>query len=134
MDCVPGDRLRVPPAPRAGSPCAPRKRDGDPGHPVTDTPCEGASSMTFRPMTQLVKSHLQSRGPARGRRAAVVAIERMEDRMLLATWWVTNTGDNGGVNPAPLAGTGTLRQAIIDANADTDAAGAFIAFNIPASD
>jgi hypothetical protein len=30
---------------------------------------------------------------------------------------VTNTGDNGGVNPAPSAGTGTLRQAIIDANA-----------------
>ena len=34
-----------------------------------------------------------------------------------ATFTVTNTGDNGGVNPAPGAGTGTLRQAIIDANA-----------------
>ena len=33
------------------------------------------------------------------------------------TFEVTNTGDNGGVNPAPNAGTGTLRQAIIDANA-----------------
>ncbi|QJR15955.1 choice-of-anchor D domain-containing protein [Usitatibacter palustris] len=32
-------------------------------------------------------------------------------------YMVTNTGDNGGVNPAPLAGTGTLRQAIVDANA-----------------
>lgn len=31
---------------------------------------------------------------------------------------VTNTGDNGGVNPAVGAGTGTLRQAIIDANAN----------------
>src|SRR5512141_950259 len=30
---------------------------------------------------------------------------------------VTSTGDNGGVNPAPGAGTGTLRQAIVDANA-----------------
>ena len=31
---------------------------------------------------------------------------------------VTNTGDNGGVNPAAHAGTGTLRQAIIDSNSD----------------
>jgi parallel beta-helix repeat protein len=29
---------------------------------------------------------------------------------------VTNNGDNGGVDPAPGAGTGTLRQAIVDAN------------------
>ena len=33
-----------------------------------------------------------------------------------ATFTVTNTGDNGGINPPPGAGTGTLRQAIIDAN------------------
>ena len=38
-----------------------------------------------------------------------------------ATFTVTNTGDNGGVNPAPGAGTGTLRQAIIDANATAGA-------------
>ena len=37
------------------------------------------------------------------------------------TFTVTNTGDNGGVNPAPGAGTGTLRQAIIDANANAGA-------------
>ena len=37
------------------------------------------------------------------------------------TFTVTNTGDNGGVNPAPGAGTGTLRQAIIDANATAGA-------------
>ncbi|HYV04705.1 MAG TPA: hypothetical protein VFB82_08975, partial [Blastocatellia bacterium] len=37
------------------------------------------------------------------------------------TFLVTNTGDNGGVNPAPGAGTGTLRQAIVDANANTGA-------------
>jgi hypothetical protein len=30
---------------------------------------------------------------------------------------VTNVGDNGGIDPAPFAGTGTLRQAIIDADA-----------------
>lgn len=45
------------------------------------------------------------------------------------TFTVTNTGDNGGVNPMAFAGTGTLRQAIVDSNnnpgADT------IAFNIP---
>ena len=47
------------------------------------------------------------------------------------TFTVTNTGDNGGVNPAPGAGTGTLRQAIVDANstAGTDT----INFNIPGS-
>lgn len=34
------------------------------------------------------------------------------------TFTVTNTRDNGGVNPAPGAGTGTLRQAIVDVNAN----------------
>ena len=34
---------------------------------------------------------------------------------------MTNTGDNGGVDPAPGAGTGTLRQAIVDANATAGA-------------
>src|SRR2546423_1978361 len=34
---------------------------------------------------------------------------------------VTATGDNGGVDPAPGAGTGTLRQAIVDANANPGA-------------
>jgi len=43
----------------------------------------------------------------------------MESRLLLSTFLVTNTGDNGGVNPAPGAGTGTLRQALIDVNAAT---------------
>src|SRR5215813_4012497 len=38
-------------------------------------------------------------------------------RVSATTFTVTNTGDNGGVNPAPGAGTGTLRQAIVDANA-----------------
>jgi hypothetical protein len=42
-------------------------------------------------------------------------------RVSAATFTVTNTGDNGGVNPAPGAGTGTLRQAIIDANATAGA-------------
>ncbi|MEK6321650.1 MAG: HYR domain-containing protein [Acidobacteriota bacterium] len=47
----------------------------------------------------------------------------------VAIFTVTNTGDNGGVNPAPLAGTGTLRQAIVDANATPDAD--TIIFSIP---
>jgi titin len=59
-------------------------------------------------------------------------IHVLEDRLLLSTFWVTNTGDNGGVNPAPGAGTGTLRQAIIDANADS-ATLATIDFNIASS-
>ncbi|GAB2838198.1 T9SS type A sorting domain-containing protein [Ferruginibacter profundus] len=43
---------------------------------------------------------------------------------------VTNTGDNGGVNPAVGAGTGTLRQAIVDVNAATAAGPHIIDFNI----
>jgi hypothetical protein len=38
-----------------------------------------------------------------------------------APFTVTNTGDNLGVNPPPGAGTGTLRQAIVDANANAGA-------------
>jgi hypothetical protein len=45
------------------------------------------------------------------------------------TFTVTATGDNGGTNPAAFAGTGTLRQAIIDANATAGADQ--ISFNIP---
>ncbi|WP_153797304.1 T9SS type A sorting domain-containing protein [Foetidibacter luteolus] len=48
-----------------------------------------------------------------------------------ATYTVTNTGDNGGSNPAAGAGTGTLRQAIIDANANSGADN--IVFNISGS-
>jgi hypothetical protein len=56
------------------------------------------------------------------RRAAVrPRIERLEDRFAPAVFTVTTTDDNGGVNPAPFAGTGTLRQAILDANASAGA-------------
>src|SRR5687767_7391287 len=58
--------------------------------------------------------------------------ESLEDRSVPAIITVTSTGDNGGVNPAIGAGTGTFRQALVDANAtaaaDTivfDTAGAF---------
>ncbi len=44
-------------------------------------------------------------------------VEALEDRAVPAVFTVTSTDDNGGVNPAPFAGTGTLRQAILDANA-----------------
>ncbi len=47
------------------------------------------------------------------------------------TYVVTNTGDNGGVNPAAGAGTGTLRQAIVDANAHAGAD--LITFNLGAA-
>ncbi len=39
------------------------------------------------------------------------------NRRLLSVFQVTSTGDNGGVDPAAFAGTGTFRQAIIDSNA-----------------
>jgi hypothetical protein len=58
----------------------------------------------------------------------------LEPRELLATFTVTNTGDNGGVDPAPGAGTGTLRQAIVDVNndlQDNTASPDVIAFDIP---
>jgi HYR domain-containing protein len=42
-------------------------------------------------------------------------------RVSALTFTVMNLGDNGGVNPAANAGTGTLRQAIIDANANAGA-------------
>jgi hypothetical protein len=44
---------------------------------------------------------------------------------------VTNTGDNGGNNPLPGAGTGTLRQALVDVNADPGKGLDGIAFSIP---
>ena len=47
------------------------------------------------------------------------AWKTLETRQLLSTYVVTNTGDNGGIDPLPHANTGTLRQAIVDANADT---------------
>src|SRR5262245_59449827 len=46
-------------------------------------------------------------------------LEVLEDRAVPATFTVLDTDDNGGVDPAVGAGTGTLRQAIIDANANT---------------
>ena len=55
-------------------------------------------------------------------------LERLEDRTVPSIFTVTNTGDNGGVNPNPGDGTGTLRQAIIDANANSGADD--IVFNI----
>jgi titin len=64
-------------------------------------------------------------------------LEVLEDRTLLSTFLVTNTGDNGGVNPLPGAGTGTLRQAIVDANAagtGTATTPDLIQFNIPTTD
>jgi hypothetical protein len=64
-------------------------------------------------------------------------LEPLEDRTLLSTYLVTSTGDNGGLNPPAGAGTGTLRQAIVDANAagtGTAASQDLIQFNIPTTD
>jgi len=62
------------------------------------------------------------------------AIEALERRVLLTTFYVTNPGDNGGVDPAAGAGTGTLRQAIIDSDANYPASGTnTIDFSIPGS-
>jgi hypothetical protein len=53
----------------------------------------------------------------RKRHKVILCFQDLETRWLMATFTVANTGDNGGVNPAPFAGTGTLRQAIVDSNA-----------------
>src|SRR4051812_5676122 len=48
-------------------------------------------------------------------------IEALDERCGPAAFTVTNTGDNSGVNPAAGAGTGTFRQALVDAIAATTA-------------
>jgi len=76
-----------------------------------------------------------STSPVVGRRRRPT-LEALETRQLLSTYAVTNTGDNLGINPQPGAGTGTLRQAIVDANHDV-VGGVMspddIVFDIPAS-
>ena len=47
-------------------------------------------------------------------------VESLEDRAVPAIFTVTDLGDNGGINPNPGDGTGTLRQAVVDANATPD--------------
>lgn len=49
-------------------------------------------------------------------RSRKLRLEELESVVAPATLWVTNTGDNGGVDPSPGQGTGTLRQAILDAS------------------
>ena len=55
--------------------------------------------------------------PRQHRRASPsrLRIEALDDRCVPAVFTVTNTGDNSGVNPAAGAGTGTFRQALVDA-------------------
>src|SRR4051812_31155759 len=77
---------------------------------------------------------LQSTGRSR-RRRHLPRIESLEPRSLLSVYMVTTADDNAGINPSPGAGTGTLRQAIIDSNAAPAPAGMvnLIDFNIPGS-
>lgn len=57
--------------------------------------------------------------------------ERVEERTLLSTFTVTNTADNGDdAHPVP----GSLRAAILAANADTDPTGATLVFNMDPGD
>src|SRR5437868_14917656 len=59
--------------------------------------------------------------PKNRSRRTLLSVEQFEDRITPSSGFhvftVLNSGDNGGINPAAFAGTGTLRQAIIDANA-----------------
>ena len=81
-----------------------------------------------RILTHCVKApSVVRRGPAR---RTVLRVTDLEDRATPATFTVTNVGDNSGLNPAPNAGTGTLRQAMVDANANTGLD--TIVFSLPA--
>jgi hypothetical protein len=82
-------------------------------------------------------NHIRRRKAKVRRFAARLLLEALEDRTVLSTFLVTNTSDNGGVNPAPGAGAGTLRQAIVDANAANSGTATnpdLIQFNIPTTD
>ncbi|MBV8310949.1 MAG: hypothetical protein JO344_11220, partial [Planctomycetaceae bacterium] len=85
----------------------------------------------FGNTTNLNRKRLRRRltSPVVGRRSRP-SLEVLETRQLLSTYAVTNTGDNLGIDPQPGAGTGTLRQAIVDADASSSPAD--IVFNIPA--
>src|SRR5262245_47702218 len=117
--CAPGARAfswyRRPPA--KGRPCIMLFTSWR--RPRKSAPRHRRSARRFRPHT------------------ANLLLESLESRSLLSTFVVTSTGDNGGVNPAPGAGTGTLRQALVDADAANTGTAAnpdLIQFNIPPSD
>ncbi|MGA2702978.1 MAG: NosD domain-containing protein, partial [Isosphaeraceae bacterium] len=78
----------------------------------------------------LLKRRRRSRAVFAG---ASCIVEALESRSLLSVFMVTNTGDNGGVDPAPGAGTGTLRQAIIDSDSSNPTGTNTIDFDIPGS-
>ena len=69
------------------------------------------------------KSRIPQREHKRREAACKLLVERLEDRTLLSAFWVTNTADSGA---------GSLRQAILDNDADTaNTAADTIDFNIP---
>lgn len=79
----------------------------------------------MRSIWKLASRFASARGSRTGKNPAApqLAFERLETRDVPATFYVTNEGDNDGIDPDPFAGTGTLRQAIIDAQqvlADND--------------
>ncbi len=76
-------------------------------------------SLKLREMQRRRKTRMNG-GP---RHARVPLLEALEQRSLLATFVVTSAADDAGGNPQPGDGTGTLRQAIIDANFDASQGG-----------
>jgi uncharacterized repeat protein (TIGR01451 family) len=71
-----------------------------------------------------ITAAFRSRRPAHRRRGLSLAVTPLEDRALLSPFTVINTDDSG---------PGSLRQAILDANAGADPNGSTIDFNIPGS-
>jgi hypothetical protein len=85
----------------------------------------GGFALSSRPPKRTLRT------PKRVRRFFRPQLEPLEDRVFPALLTVFSLLDNDGVNPAAFAGTGTLRQAIIDANANVGAD--VIQFQLPGS-
>jgi CSLREA domain-containing protein len=85
--------------------------------------------MTFTVLSRRLKHKPASRGHGpRLRRSFRPGVEVLEERQLLSTFIVTTTADNGDDgNPT----AGSLREAILQANANANPAGDLILFQIP---
>jgi parallel beta-helix repeat protein len=114
--------------------------DNSPGATVTLTASEGAISQSGSGTWSW--SETTPAGAAHTGPVTIYATDS-QGATAAAEFWlnvgqvflVTNTGDNGVVDPDVGAGTGTLRQAIVDADAaDTTGGPSLIAFAIPTTD
>src|SRR5262249_55937217 len=85
----------------------------------------GDASMFLSLFRRVARGGKARRSPLRKTRTKALQLEALEDRTLPSTFLVTNTNDSGA---------GSLRQAILDANATPNVGGPdLISFAIPGS-